>query len=63
MNITKYEKENYLLSEEKDFIILNKIKKLEGRKLNNQDKEIIKLIRTQLKEDWRSPLINYLNKF
>jgi len=46
----------------KDFIILSKIKELEKKKLNSKEKEAVRLMRTQLKEDWRSPLISYLNK-
>jgi len=59
---TEYEKKNYLLPEKKDLLILTKIKKLEKNKLLRKDKEIIKLIRTQLLKDWRTPLVNYLNK-
>jgi len=62
LNITSYERKNYLLKEKKDFIILSKIKALEKKNLDNKDKIIIKLIRTQLKDDWRTPLINSLNK-
>ncbi len=60
--ITSYEKKNYFLKDKKDLIILSKIKKLEIKNLKKMDKEIIKLIRTQLKLDWRTPLINHLNK-
>lgn len=54
MKISKFEK--------RDLVILSKIKRLEKRKLNKTNKETIKLIRTQLKKDWRSPLIKELNK-
>lgn len=62
IKLTKYEKKNYLLKDKKDLIILSKIKELEKRKLNNKQKEILRLIKTQLKDDWRTPLIKYLNK-
>lgn len=62
LNLTEYEKENYLLKDKKDLIILSKIKELEKKQLNNKQKEILKLIKTQLKDDWRTPLIKYLNK-
>lgn len=62
INVSSIEKRNYVLSTDIDFIILSKCKELEKLKLSKQDKEIVKLIRTQLKRDWRSPLINYLNK-
>jgi len=62
MKLTDYEKRNYPLNDKEDLIILAKIKKLENYKLNKIDKDNIKLIRTQLKKDWRSPLIGHLNK-
>ncbi len=61
-DITKYEKNNYVFNEPRDYKILIKIKELERKKLTKSDKEIVKLIRTQLKDDWRADLINYLNK-
>lgn len=62
MKITKYEKKNYVLKDKKDLVILLKIKGLEKKRLKNDDKEAVKLIKTQLKDDWRTPLIAYLNK-
>ena len=62
LNITSYERKNYLLKEKKDIVILSKIKLLEKNNLDNKDKIVIKLIRAQLKNDWRTPLINFLNK-
>jgi len=62
MKITSYEKRKYLLKEKNDLVMLSKIKKLEKYQLNEKDKEIIKLIRTQLEKEWRIPLIRYLNK-
>ena len=59
---TKAEKKRYVLKDKKDLIILQKIKELEKKKLNKEDKDIIKLIRTQLEKEWRNPLIKYLNK-
>ena len=61
-NITTHEKKHYIIKDKKDFILLSKIKELEKKELNKRDKEIVKLIRTQLKNDWRTPLIKYLNK-
>ncbi len=62
MKISSYEKKNYVLKDKTDLIILSKIKMLETKKLSNSDKSTIKLIKTQLKRDWRMPLINSLNK-
>lgn len=60
--INPIEKKKYVLSTDSDFIILNKCKKLEKKKLDKRDKQIINLIKNQLEEDWRTPLIKYLNK-
>ena len=62
MEATKYEKENYVLSDKKNLLMLYKIKELEKNKLSKTDKEVIKMVRTQLKKDWQTPLIAYLNK-
>ena len=59
---TKKEKAKYVLSIDKDFEILDKCKKLLKQKISKTDKEIIHLIKTQLEDEWRSPLIDYLNK-
>ncbi|MEK6840368.1 MAG: hypothetical protein AABX79_00235 [Nanoarchaeota archaeon] len=62
MKLTSYEKRNYVMNDKDDFVILKKIKSLEKKKLNSKDKEAVDLIRTQLKKNWRSPLIKYLDK-
>jgi len=56
MKISSYEKKNYVFKEPRDYKILVKIKELERKKLTKNDKEVIKLIRTQLKDDWRADL-------
>ncbi len=62
IKLTSYEKKNYLLNNKEDFIILKLIKKLETKPLSAEDKIVIQLIRTQLKNNWRLPLIRYLIK-
>jgi hypothetical protein len=62
MKLSAYEKKNYAMAEKRDFIILSKIKKLEKKRLSKNDKGAVLLIRSQLKKDWRKPLISYLNK-
>lgn len=59
--LTTYEKRNYLMKDDNDWIILSKIKALEKKHLSPKDKKIINLIRTQLKKEWRIPLIRYLD--
>lgn len=60
--ITSSEKKKYVLSTDEDFEILNKCKTLEKLKLTPEDKRLVKLIKTQLKDDWRTPLIITLNQ-
>jgi len=61
--LTKFEKKKYVMSTDKDFEILAKIKKIEKmKKLSKQDRFIIKFIRTQLERDWRTPLLKALDK-
>lgn len=62
LEITNMDKKKYVLKEKEDLIILNKIKWLEEKKLSFKDKEVLKLIKTQLEKSWRKPLIIYLNK-
>ncbi len=56
------DKKQYVLKEEGDYEILEKIYQLEKCRLSSTDKEILKLIQTQLKDDWRKPLIKFLDK-
>ena len=60
-NTTKLEREKYVLSSDSDFEILRKCKSLERKNLSKTDRELVKLIKTQLEEDWRKPLIKVLN--
>jgi len=60
--ITKADKKKYALPTKLDVDILIKIKKLEKKILNKEDKRMLRLIKTQLKKDWRKPLIEELNK-
>ncbi len=59
---TTLDKQKYVLEDPKDLVILEKIKSLEIKKLQKEDKVILKLIKTQLERNWREPLIVYLNK-
>lgn len=55
-------KEKYLLPEDRDFEILAKCKKLEKLPLTERDKNLVKVIESQLEENWRKPLIKKLNE-
>jgi hypothetical protein len=60
--LTNYEKNNFVFDEERDYEILEKCKALEKKKLTKEDKKLIKVIKIQLKEDWRKTLLIELNK-
>ncbi len=61
-SITKQEEKKYVMSTDKDYEILSKIKQLEKVSLTSEDKSLVKLIKTQLEHDWRKSLIQTLNK-
>lgn len=56
------EKRKYVLSEERDYVILDKIHGLEAKNISSEDREVIKFIRTQLEKEWREPIIEFLDK-
>ncbi len=56
------ERKKYLLKTEQDYEILDLIHKLESKNLSQEDKELISFIRTQLEDDWRTPIVEFLNK-
>lgn len=60
--ITENEEQIYLLPNEEDYKLLVKIKELETKSLNENDKETVKLIKSQLLVEWRKPLIEVINK-
>lgn len=62
MKIRPEDKKKYVLNDDLDLVILEKIYDIEKRKLTQADKQIVGLIRTQLKKEWRKPLIKYLDK-
>ena len=63
MKISPEEKKKYLLLTEKDFEILEKIKKAECiPDLSNREKMILEFLKTQLEKDWRTPVIKFLEK-
>lgn len=62
IKVSKAESQKYVLSVDEDYEILKKCKQLEGAKLTKADKELVKLIKTQLEHDWRGYLIKDLNR-
>jgi len=59
---TFLEKKKYVLSTDTDFEILSKCKQLQKYKLMTTDKALVELIKSQLEDDWRKPLIQALNR-
>lgn len=58
---TAVEKKTYVLRTSINLEIFDKCKRLEKLRLGKQDKELVKLIKTQLKRDWSKPLMQKLN--
>ena len=55
------DKKRVVFREKRDLEILNKLYKLERCVLSKEEEIIVKLIRSQLKGDWRRPLMKFLN--
>ena len=62
IRISSSEKKKYTLSTDTDFEILEKCKQLEKLKLNKDDRLLVKIIKTQLEDDWRKYLLKTLNQ-
>ncbi|MBI2545772.1 hypothetical protein HYV81_01185 [Candidatus Woesearchaeota archaeon] len=60
--LTKLEQKKYVISTNKDYEILSKVKHLEILNISKQDKSLVLLIKTQLESDWRKYLIQALNQ-
>src|SRR3989344_4925858 len=56
LQVKTVDRKRYVLSINEDLEILDRIYKLESKRLSEIDKKIVKLIRTQLEHDWRRPL-------
>ncbi len=59
-NVTNAERKKYVLSKKADIEILIACKKLERVKISDGDRKVVKLIKSQLKRDWRTPLLKSL---
>ena len=62
MKVSKVDQRRYVLSDQKNLAILQMIYQLEEHQLSKEDKKLILFIRTQLKRDWQTPVIVFLNK-
>ena len=61
MKVAAKDKKRYVLKEKRDYQILEKIYKLEKCDLSIVNKKVVNLIRTQLEDDWRTPLLKFLD--
>lgn len=52
----------YVLSTEQDYLICSICNKLLSNNLNADDKSTVELIKSQLLEEWRKPLLDKLNE-
>ena len=59
---TTSERKKYVLKEKRDFDILALCNELEEKKLSKQHRKLVKLIKSQLEEDWRTPLLQSLKE-
>ena len=59
---TRAEQQRYVLSIDTDFAILSRCKKMEKQSLSSDDRRLVRLIKSQLEQDWRKPLSAELKK-
>ncbi len=62
LDISDEDEEKYILSRQEDYEILSRVRELESKPLSDVDKEFVELIRTQLEEEWRTPLVDKLSE-
>ena len=62
MKVSKVDQRRYVLSDQKNLAILQMIYQLEEHQFSKEDKKLILFIRTQLKRDWQTSVIVFLNK-
>lgn len=52
----------YLFLKEQDKVIFDNLAKFKEKKLTKKDEELVKLLYSQLEDDWRTPLENFIDK-
>lgn len=62
LKVKEKDLQRYVLSTDQDYEILGKIYQLEGKELSEDDRKLVKFIRTQLEHDWREALLNTLRR-
>lgn len=61
-DITEEEKRRYVFDELRDFQILDLCRKLEKLDLSSSDRKAVEMAKSQIEDDWRTPLLTYLQK-
>ena len=59
--ITSADRKRYVLKTKQDERIVEKIKRLEKKKLTKSQKKLVKFYRSQLKANWRDPLERFID--
>jgi len=62
IRVKKADQNRLLLEEDRDYEILEKIYLLEKKKLDKDQKELVRFLKSQLQDDWRKPLSQFLDK-
>ncbi|MDD5040706.1 MAG: hypothetical protein PHY34_06195 [Patescibacteria group bacterium] len=60
--ITKHDRKQYVLKTRQDEEILVTCKRLETMRLSKQDKRLVRFFKSQLLDDWRTPLKQEVKK-
>jgi len=55
-------KTKYVFDNEQDKIIFEKLAKFDGKNISLEDEELIKFLYSQLEDDWRTPLEEFIDK-
>lgn len=62
LGITQEDEEKYYLPKQEDYEILSRVKQLESVDLNENDRELVEVIKAQLLAEWRKPLLEKLGQ-
>lgn len=62
VEVSSTDKKKYVLATDADLEILSLCNALAKKKLIENDKQLVALIKSQLLDDWRSPLLKALNQ-
>ena len=60
--ITRHDRKQYALKTKRDVAILLACKRLETMRLSERDRRQVRFIKSQLLDDWRTPLVREIKK-